>query len=209
MLRDLDNRRDNPDGADQGFIGGYFPDLLDQPMFIHPLMEPNLMVHRLPLGYQMDASYYYLRLTWSVPCQPNNVITFPGASWLKPWYWWSWPVLPLGIQWHEQRRETIGYSMYIIFNNIIIFVIHVIFNIITTVFGSTFFIRDRYDSEMPFVLIQTIIYLCIIAVTHLARPTTKLCYRGTDKNLTIIHTSLKAIAVLSIIISYMPISRDC
>ncbi|KAJ0955888.1 putative glycogenin glucosyltransferase [Helianthus annuus] len=174
MLRDLDNRRDNPDGADQGFIGGYFPDLLDQPMFIHPLMEPNLMVHRLPLGYQMDASYYYLRLTWSVPCQPNNVITFPGASWLKPWYWWSWPVLPLGIQWHEQRRETIG-----------------------------------YDSEMPFVLIQTIIYLCIIAVTHLARPTTKLCYRGTDKNLTIIHTSLKAIAVLSIIISYMPISRDC
>ncbi|KAJ0860306.1 putative glycogenin glucosyltransferase [Helianthus annuus] len=40
MLRDLDNRRDNPDGADQGFIGGYFPDLLDQPMFIHPLMEP-------------------------------------------------------------------------------------------------------------------------------------------------------------------------
>ncbi|KAJ0860305.1 putative glycogenin glucosyltransferase [Helianthus annuus] len=109
------------------------------------------MVHRLPLGYQMDASYYYLRLTWSVPCEPNNVITFPGASWLKPWY----------------------------------------------------------DSEMPFVLIQTIIYLCIIAVTHLARPTTKLCYRGTDKNLTIIHTSLKAIAVLSIIISYMPISRDC
>ncbi|KAF5755253.1 putative glycogenin glucosyltransferase [Helianthus annuus] len=173
MLRDLDNRRDNPDGADQGFIGGYFPDLLDQPMF-HPPSDGTKLdgTFRLPLGYQMDASYYYLRLRWSVPCGPNSVITFPGASWLKPWYWWSWPVLPLGIQWHEQRRETIGYSMY--------------------------------DSEMPFVLIQTIIYLCIIAVTRLARPTlTKLCYRGADKNLTIIQTSLKAIAILSIIISYM------
>ncbi|MFS7955218.1 putative glycogenin glucosyltransferase [Helianthus anomalus] len=109
-----------------------------------------------------------LRLRWSVPCGPNSVITFPGASWLKPMYWWSWPVLPLGIQWHEQR----------------------------TVFGSIFFIRHMYDSEMPFVLIQTMIYLCIIAVTRLARPTlTKLCFRGYSH---IIH-----------IISYMPISRDC
>ncbi|KAM0014470.1 putative glycogenin glucosyltransferase [Helianthus debilis subsp. tardiflorus] len=212
MLRDLDNRRDNPDGADQGFIGGYFPDLLDQPMFIHPQMEPNLMVHSdlwMLLIIVSHSNMLVLLLTWSVPCEPNNVITFPGASWLKPWYWWSWPVLPLNIQWHEQRRETIWYSMYVIFNNIIVFVIHVIFNIITTVFGSTFFIRDRYDSEMPFVLIQTIIYLCIIAVTRLVRPTTKLCYHGTDKNLTIIQTSLKAIAILSIIISYMPISRYC
>lgn len=49
-----------------------------------------------------------LKLRWSVPCGPNSVITFPGAAWLKPWYWWSWPVLPLGIQWHEQRRQTLG-----------------------------------------------------------------------------------------------------
>lgn len=49
-----------------------------------------------------------LKLRWSVPCGPNSVITFPGAIWLKPWYWWSYPVLPLGIQWHERRRQTIG-----------------------------------------------------------------------------------------------------
>ena len=49
-----------------------------------------------------------LRLRWNVPCGPNSVITFPGALWLKPWYWWSWPVLPLGIQWHEQRRQNMG-----------------------------------------------------------------------------------------------------
>lgn len=111
MIHEIEIGRENQDGADQGFIGGHFPDLLDQPMFHPPLNGTKLQGnYRLPLGYQMDASYYYLRLHWSVPCGPNSVITFPGAPWLKPWYWWSWPVLPLGIQWHEQRRLTVGYD---------------------------------------------------------------------------------------------------
>lgn len=111
MVHELEIERDNPDGADQGFIGSYFPDLLDKPMF-HPPPNNTMLdgQYRLPLGYQMDASYYYLKLRWSVPCGPNSVITFPGAVWLKPWYWWSYPVLPLGIQWHERRRQTIGYA---------------------------------------------------------------------------------------------------
>ncbi|CAI9277965.1 unnamed protein product [Lactuca saligna] len=154
MLHDLDIKRDNPDAADQGFIGGYFPCLLDQPMFHPPPNGTKLDgTFRLPLGYQMDASYYYLKLRWSIPCGPNSVITFPSAPWLKPWYWWSWPVLPLGIQWHQQRQQTLG-----------------------------------YDSEMPVVLIQGLVYLGIIAITHLARPSwlSKLWYRcGGDKNMII------------------------
>ncbi|KAL0446303.1 UNVERIFIED_CONTAM: putative glucuronosyltransferase PGSIP8 [Sesamum latifolium] len=111
MIHQLEAGRSNPDGADQGFIGSYFPDLLDRPMFHPPPNGTKLDgTYRLPLGYQMDASYYYLRLRWSVPCGPNSVVTFPGAPWLKPWYWWSWPVLPLGIQWHKQRLQTLGYS---------------------------------------------------------------------------------------------------
>ncbi|XP_075496480.1 putative glucuronosyltransferase PGSIP8 [Primulina tabacum] len=112
MIHELEIGRSNTDGADQGFIGSYFPDLLDRPMF-HPPSNATTLdgTYRLPLGYQMDASYYYLKLHWSVPCGPNSVITFPGAPWLKPWYWWSWPVLPLGIQWHEQRLQTLGYDV--------------------------------------------------------------------------------------------------
>ncbi|AEC09149.1 Nucleotide-diphospho-sugar transferases superfamily protein [Arabidopsis thaliana] len=111
MLHELQVGRKNPDGADQGFLVSYFSDLLDQPLFSPPSNGSVLNGHlRLPLGYQMDASYFYLKLRWNIPCGPNSVITFPGAVWLKPWYWWSWPVLPLGFSWHEQRRATIGYS---------------------------------------------------------------------------------------------------
>ena len=59
MINEVRVGRKNPDGADQGFIGSYFPDLLNQPMFYPPsngsVLGGN---YRLPLGYQMDASYY-------------------------------------------------------------------------------------------------------------------------------------------------------
>ncbi|KAJ3680541.1 hypothetical protein LUZ60_016819 [Juncus effusus] len=111
MLHELEIVRENPDGADQGFLASYFPDLLNQPMFYPPKNGTKLVgTYRLPLGYQMDASYYYLKLRWSIPCGPNSVVTFPSAPWFKPWYWWSWPVLPLGVSWHEQRRHNLGYS---------------------------------------------------------------------------------------------------
>jgi hypothetical protein len=170
MLHQLEIGKDNPDGADQGFIGGYFPELLDKPMFHPPANGTKLNGQfRLPLGYQMDASYYYLRLRWNIPCGPNSVITFPGAPWLKPWFWWAWPVLPLGLDWHEQRRQLLG-----------------------------------YDAEMPMVLIQAIVYIGIIAVTRLARPSiSKLCYRRADKNTIMLQTSLKILAMWLIFAAYV------
>ncbi|KAG6556025.1 hypothetical protein Mapa_001965 [Marchantia paleacea] len=111
MLHEIQIGRQNRDGADQGFLTGYFSDLLDRPMFHSPANGTKLNgIYRLPLGYQMDASYYYLKLKWSVPCGPNSVVTFPSVPLLKPWYWWAYPVLPLGLSWHEQRRSTIGYG---------------------------------------------------------------------------------------------------
>lgn len=59
MLHELQVVRNNPDGADQGFLASYFPDLLDRPMFHPPVNDSKLVgTYRLPLGYQMDASYY-------------------------------------------------------------------------------------------------------------------------------------------------------
>lgn len=59
LRHELEIERPNSDGADQGFLGSYFPDLLDMPMFHPPANNTKLNGHfRLPLGYQMDASYY-------------------------------------------------------------------------------------------------------------------------------------------------------
>ncbi|KAL9669290.1 hypothetical protein QQ045_006834 [Rhodiola kirilowii] len=111
MLHELEIGRENSDGLDQGFLCSYFPDLLDKPMFHPPGNGTKLNGQfRLPLGYQMDASYFYLKLRWSIPCGPNSVVTFPSAPNFKPWYWWSYPVLPLGLSWHENRRQTLGYA---------------------------------------------------------------------------------------------------
>ncbi|CAD6260054.1 unnamed protein product [Miscanthus lutarioriparius] len=170
MLHEVAVGRENPDGADQGFLASYFPDLLDQPMFHPPDNGTKLQgTYRLPLGYQMDASYYYLKLRWSIPCGPNSVITFPSAPWFKPWYWWSWPVLPLGLSWHEQRRETLGYS-----------------------------------SEIPVVLIQAVLYIGVIAVTRLARPSlSKMCYnRRMEKNTMFLLSLLRVVAAWSILAAY-------
>lgn len=56
---------------------------------------------------------------------------------------------------------------------------------------------------MPMVLIQSIVYLGIIAVTRLARPNiSKLCYRQTEKNVSLIQAGLKLVATWSILAAY-------
>jgi hypothetical protein len=85
MLHDLEIGRDNSDGADQGFLVGCYPDLLNKPMFHPPENGTKLNgTYRLPLGYLMDASYYCEchRYTTSIPnftfswlMDPNILIT--------------------------------------------------------------------------------------------------------------------------------------
>lgn len=63
---------------------------------------------------------------------------------------------------------------------------------------------DRYASDVSVALIQSIIYLGIMAMTRLARPNiTKLCYRRIEKNTALLQTGLKFIAIWSIIVAYI------
>ncbi|WJX77972.1 glycogenin glucosyltransferase [Trifolium repens] len=56
---EVEELEENPEGADQGFIASYFPWLLDKPLFHPPSNGTKLDgTYRLPLCYQMDASYY-------------------------------------------------------------------------------------------------------------------------------------------------------
>ena len=66
MMRDINAGKENRDGADQGFLVNHFNDLLDRPMFYPPGDGSRLNgLYRLPLGYQMDASFF---------CKYNRVL---------------------------------------------------------------------------------------------------------------------------------------
>lgn len=145
--------------------------------------------------------YLDLKLRWNIPCGPNSVITFPGAVWLKPWYWWSWPVLPLGLSWHHQRRYTIRYVLFDYKPKPkpklqLICEYHWIRALASCCCS--------YSEEMTWVIIQAVFYLGIILVTRLARPNMiKLCYRRSDKNLSVIQTAFKMVALLLILSAYI------
>eukprot|EP01018_Ginkgo_biloba_P022936 Gb_12721 [translate_table: standard] len=164
MLNQLAKGQENKDGADQGFLVGYFNDLLDRPTF-HPRANGSRQngFYRLPLGYQMDASFYYLKLRWNVPCGPNSVITFPSAPWVKPWYWWSWPVLPLGLLWHEHRHHTIGITS-------------------KRTYWKEVLLLLRYGAQIPLIMVQMLVYIIIMVVTIIGGPYfSKLCYKQPEK----------------------------
>lgn len=59
MMHDISIGKESSDGADQGFLASHFTDLLDRPMF-HPPADGSRLdgLFRLPLGYQMDASFF-------------------------------------------------------------------------------------------------------------------------------------------------------
>jgi hypothetical protein len=104
------------DGGDQGFLNSYFSGVLDAPLFRPPgyVGSDGKAVNwpadnppplaRLPFGYHMDGMYYMQRFRWEVPCSDQKVIGFPGVKDFKPWFWWTWPFLPLAIKWHDVCR---------------------------------------------------------------------------------------------------------
>lgn len=79
MMHDIEIGLENKDGADQGFLVNHFNDLLDQPLFHPPADGSKLKGNfRLPLGYQMDASYfceYFLFEPSNQPCRRLELVS--------------------------------------------------------------------------------------------------------------------------------------
>jgi len=67
-----------------------------------------------------------------------------------------------------------------------------------------FILFVRYGTDMAVILIQSAIYVGIIALTRLARPSlSKLCYRRSDKSITLVQNILKLVALWSILAAYI------
>ncbi|CAD7701492.1 unnamed protein product [Ostreobium quekettii] len=96
------------DNGDQGFLNAFFPDLIEAPLFRPGSSHAPGGMYRLPFGYEMDHIYYYPRFRWEVPCSEKSAVTFPGVPALKPWLWWSWPLLPLALTWQRERQDIVG-----------------------------------------------------------------------------------------------------
>eukprot|EP00727_Mastigamoeba_balamuthi_P009427 m51a1_g5106 putative glucuronosyltransferase pgsip8-like (290) ;mRNA; f:322553-323681 len=92
MLADL-QRLPSYDGADQGFLNSFFAGALAGPLFAGSALTPTPDVARLPFCYSMDHFFYYQRFRW-------ELMTFPSMPQLKPWYWYSWPLMDLTPSWH-------------------------------------------------------------------------------------------------------------
>lgn len=88
MLDELKKGRPNTDGADQGFLTSYFDDLLEAPLFRPPSDGVKLTGnYRLPMGYQMDASYFCKSLALAsiscVSCVANMLAHVLHLSYLN------------------------------------------------------------------------------------------------------------------------------
>eukprot|EP01105_Mastigella_eilhardi_P026060 TRINITY_DN733_c0_g1_i1.p1 TRINITY_DN733_c0_g1~~TRINITY_DN733_c0_g1_i1.p1 ORF type:complete len:406 (+),score=76.63 TRINITY_DN733_c0_g1_i1:389-1606(+) len=102
------------DGGDQGFLNSYFSDILASPLF-NPARPPPLPLPRtmrLSFGYSLDHFYYYQRFAWEIPCGEIKIMTFPSMPNLKPWYWYSWPLLDLSLEWHACHTRVYGLPVW-------------------------------------------------------------------------------------------------
>jgi len=110
------------DGGDQGFLNTYFPQLISAPMFDSSKKDPTLH-KRLSSLHHTDHVLYYPRLRWDVIAP--KIIQFVGVPMLKPWLWWSYPIMDLSSVWLEYRQRLPIASSdggHIMFNALLLFI---------------------------------------------------------------------------------------
>lgn len=70
---------------------------------------------RFNVNYEFNfwnSTYYFLFIEFvlvrDIPCGWSSVITYCNIPMFKVWNWWSYPILALGLSWHENYHVTIG-----------------------------------------------------------------------------------------------------
>jgi len=91
------------DGGDQGFLNNYYPDMLSAPVFENSTYQKHVSKKRLPSQYHTDHILFYPRFRWDVVSP--KIIEFIGVPLLKPWLWWSYPLMELSSSWFKYRRN--------------------------------------------------------------------------------------------------------
>jgi hypothetical protein len=80
------------------------------PSFIcraHLLLGPSEKpFERLNVGFHINPLYYYEKFSWELySCSPIVMVGYHITEPLKPWHWWSYPLLDLNLWWQELRAE--------------------------------------------------------------------------------------------------------
>ena len=96
------------DGADQGFINSYFKGFNAAKEWTKELPASNDEMNRLPVPYNMHHIYYYEKMSWGGPWGKGEDIvtmTYPIATFGKPWWWWCYPLMDMHWLWLKYRNE--------------------------------------------------------------------------------------------------------
>eukprot|EP01064_Diplonema_japonicum_P008128 TRINITY_DN15650_c1_g1_i1.p1 TRINITY_DN15650_c1_g1~~TRINITY_DN15650_c1_g1_i1.p1 ORF type:complete len:464 (+),score=98.96 TRINITY_DN15650_c1_g1_i1:77-1468(+) len=103
------------DGADQGFINSYFENFNAAPEWTRDKPPSTDRMNRLPVPYNMHHIYYYEKMSWGGPwgkAEDIVTMTYPIATFGKPWWWWCYPLMDMHWLWLKFRNRVDSYTDY-------------------------------------------------------------------------------------------------
>ena len=95
--------------------GVIFPAVPPELLVAAPLFRPKQQaartgIFRLGYEYRYEAARFNDGGRFRDACLTEAIVVFGGSPWARPYYWWAWPLSPLALYWHEQRRVAVGFE---------------------------------------------------------------------------------------------------
>eukprot|EP00124_Ichthyophonus_hoferi_P001543 Ihof_evm2s83 gene=Ihof_evmTU2s83 len=115
MMYHLNNGLESYDGADQGFLTGYFNDMENALLFDASKGVSEEPMNRLTIGYNMHHMYFYEKMNWNL-YRRKGFLDFPGdipalslaypiTPPLKPWYWYPYVLMDNHWEFYKVRMQ--------------------------------------------------------------------------------------------------------